>query len=237
METKDPVEYVIYVDESGDHGLTNLNPEFPVFVLAFCIFKVSDYIEKVVPRVQRFKFRHFMHDMVILHERDIRRGSGYFTRLRDPKIKNFFIEELNLLIVESEFEIVSCVLDKQSLRNRGISGNQVYYLAARRGLEAVSDLLQKRLSRENIPVIFESRGKEEDSLLRSEFVSDPQGASQKDVSENYELVIASKKVNSTGLQLADMMARPLAQKWIKPNQNNRTYEIVESKLKKQIVIA
>ncbi|WP_244948789.1 DUF3800 domain-containing protein [Campylobacter hyointestinalis] len=31
--------HIVYVDESGDHSLTNINKDFPVFVLAFCIFK------------------------------------------------------------------------------------------------------------------------------------------------------------------------------------------------------
>ncbi len=28
-------DYIVYVDESGDHGLQNLDPNYPVFVLAF----------------------------------------------------------------------------------------------------------------------------------------------------------------------------------------------------------
>jgi hypothetical protein len=30
-------DYIIYVDESGDHSLTSIDPQFPVFTLAFCI--------------------------------------------------------------------------------------------------------------------------------------------------------------------------------------------------------
>jgi len=32
-------DYIVYVDESGDHGLENVDPNYPLFVLAFCIFK------------------------------------------------------------------------------------------------------------------------------------------------------------------------------------------------------
>ena len=28
---------IAYVDESGDHGLKNIDPQHPVFTLAFCI--------------------------------------------------------------------------------------------------------------------------------------------------------------------------------------------------------
>jgi hypothetical protein len=49
-------DYVVYVDESGDHSLQSIDPNFPVFSLVFCIFKKSDFVETVVPVVQRLKF-------------------------------------------------------------------------------------------------------------------------------------------------------------------------------------
>ncbi len=44
-------DYIIYVDESGDHSLEVVYEEHPVFVLAFCIFKKSDYAKIVVPSI------------------------------------------------------------------------------------------------------------------------------------------------------------------------------------------
>ena len=32
-------DYIVYVDEAGDHSLDHIDSNFPVFVLAFCIFK------------------------------------------------------------------------------------------------------------------------------------------------------------------------------------------------------
>jgi hypothetical protein len=34
-------DYIVYVDESGDHGLRSMDPNYPLFVLAFCIFDKS----------------------------------------------------------------------------------------------------------------------------------------------------------------------------------------------------
>ena len=31
-------DYVVYVDESGDHSLERIDPDYPVFVLALCVF-------------------------------------------------------------------------------------------------------------------------------------------------------------------------------------------------------
>ncbi|MBA2728790.1 MAG: hypothetical protein H0U49_11540 [Parachlamydiaceae bacterium] len=35
-------DYLFFADENLDHGLTSINPENPVFVLVFCIFKKSN---------------------------------------------------------------------------------------------------------------------------------------------------------------------------------------------------
>ena len=75
-------DYIVYVDESGDHGLESVDPHYPVFVLAFCVFSKEDYVGSVAPAIQRFKFRHFGHDMVILHETDIRKDRGDFQFLK-----------------------------------------------------------------------------------------------------------------------------------------------------------
>ncbi|WP_200870131.1 DUF3800 domain-containing protein [Catenovulum agarivorans] len=40
-------DFVVYVDGSGDHSLTSINPDYPVFVLAFCIFYKSHSLAKL----------------------------------------------------------------------------------------------------------------------------------------------------------------------------------------------
>lgn len=52
MEAGEFGDYIVFVDESGDHNLEIVNPEYPVFVLAFCIFRKADYIDIVCPRVR-----------------------------------------------------------------------------------------------------------------------------------------------------------------------------------------
>ena len=66
-------DYIAYVDESGDHGLESVDPNYPVFVLSFCVFNKHYYTRAVVPAVGMFKFKHFGHDLVVLHETDIRK--------------------------------------------------------------------------------------------------------------------------------------------------------------------
>lgn len=70
-------KYIVYVDESGDHGMQSIDDNYPIFVLAFCIFHKAHYGEKIVPALEAFKFRYFGHDQVILHEHEIRITSRF----------------------------------------------------------------------------------------------------------------------------------------------------------------
>jgi len=60
-------DYVVYVDESGDHSLASIDRDYPVFVLALCVFHKRHYAEKIVPAVHKLKFNYLGHDCVVLH--------------------------------------------------------------------------------------------------------------------------------------------------------------------------
>jgi hypothetical protein len=69
--------------ESGHHRLASIDLGYWVFVLAICLFRKNAYINRLVPGLLGFKFRHFGHDGVILHERDIRKDMGSSSTLPD----------------------------------------------------------------------------------------------------------------------------------------------------------
>ncbi|MBI5274428.1 MAG: DUF3800 domain-containing protein [Chlamydiales bacterium] len=71
-------DYIVYVDESGDHSLTSIDQSYPVFVLTFCVFEKTYYSEVIVPAIRKLKFKMFGHDMVVLHEHDIRKKNRCF---------------------------------------------------------------------------------------------------------------------------------------------------------------
>lgn len=43
--------FTLYVDESGDHSLESINPEYPLFVLAFCLAAKADYRARIAPEM------------------------------------------------------------------------------------------------------------------------------------------------------------------------------------------
>jgi hypothetical protein len=47
---------------------------------------------------------------------------------------------------------------------------------------------------------------------------------------NFEIKFVDKRANSAGMQLADLTARPIGLRIIRPKQSNRAFEIIERKL-------
>jgi hypothetical protein len=79
-------------------------------------------------------------------------------------------------------------------------------------------------------VVVENRGKKEDNELELEFrrICDGQNGPGKNLP--FEVIFADKKTNSLGLQLADLVARPIGLHVIRPEQDNKAFEILAKKL-------
>ena len=167
MIEKNYGDYIIYVDESGDHSLDSINKEYPIFVLAFCIFNKRTYTQSAVTKLKEFKFKHFGHDMIILHENEIRRDKGVFKNLRPKSKKVAFIEELTTIIEKEDFTIISTVIRKDKLSSKL---NNPYDIALKYCMERVYKFLEsKEQSNKITHIIVEQRGKKEDEELELEF--------------------------------------------------------------------
>jgi len=225
-------DYIVYVDESGDHGLKNIDPQYPVFVLAFCIFKKTDYFEKLMPAVHEFKFKHFGHDQVILHESDIRRDRGAFSNLKSRERKTAFLNELTDIINDTPFKLVSTVIMKNEYVDHYWFTHPAnpYHVALGYGLERIYYFLSSIGAKQaRTHIVFECRGLQEDQELELEFRRICDGANYPKAQLPFEIVFADKKSNSTGLQLADLVARPIGLHCLKPEQPNRAYDVINKK--------
>lgn len=86
---------VLFIDESGDHSLDVIDPQYPLFVLGGCVIDI-DYHEKVVePRLNQHKKNLFGRDDFILHTADIIRRRGIFQKLTDKEFRERFYRETN----------------------------------------------------------------------------------------------------------------------------------------------
>ncbi len=236
-------DYVIYVDESGGHNLAKIYREYPIFSLAFCIFRKSDYAQLVAPALQAFKFKWFGHDMVILHEHEIRKQTGPFHILTKLSVREQFMSELNGILEAAPMTIIAAVINKSKHVSQYSSPDNPYELSLVFCIERAYEFLrlrQQHLKRTH--VIFEARaGKDkeetgrygrEDEILELEFRRIVQGAHRFQLlaMPGFEIQIVSKKTNSTGLQIADMVARPLGLSVLRPKQENRALEIIKKKI-------
>jgi uncharacterized protein YrzB (UPF0473 family) len=222
--------YVVYVDESGDHGLQSIDPQYPVFVLAFCVFHKRHYSERVIPALHSFKFRHFGHDHVILHENEIRKEQGHFNIFRSRQQKEEFIQELATIVEASNFILISCVIDKTALAKEGGMPPNPYHLALGFCLETLYDFLVEKSQHEfKTHVIVERRGDKEDKDLELEFRRICDGNNKKGQALPFDVVFAHKTANSTGLQFADLIARPVGLSVCRPKQPNRAFEGLKPK--------
>jgi Protein of unknown function (DUF3800) len=231
-------DYIIYVDESGSPVLAADREDFPVFVLVFMIVHKRTYAEQLVPKIQMLKFDFVGHDQVILHERDIRRQSGAFAFLQVSKqIREAFIARTTAIIEEAEISFCCAIIDKISLTKQYADPWSPYDLALTFCLEKASKaLLNKGQEGREVAVVFEARGSNEDQHLELEFRRVIGGkpiigsASQAVAKLTWKPLFVDKRANSTGLQLADLAARPLGLSYLRPEQANRAVKVLKKKM-------
>jgi len=223
-------DYIVFVDESGDHSLESINGDYPIFVLAFCIVAADAYVSQIATAVRRLKWSLFGHDMVVLHEHSIRKKSGAFSKLGKVE-RDQLMQGLTGIIAQAPMTIVAVVIDKVRHKERYQTPEHPYHLAMQYGLERVHDFLHSKGQMERTTkIIFEARGASEDAELELEFrrVCDSQNRNRRIYP--FEIVIADKRINSEGLQLADLVARPIGLHVLRPTQANRTWSVLEPKL-------
>jgi hypothetical protein len=226
-------DYIVYVDESGDHGLESIDSNYPMFVLAFCVFRKDVYLRQCVPALQELKFRYFGHDMIVLHEREIRLARGPFSFLRDAGTRAIFLRDLSAVMKSADFTVIASAIHKERLRGRYAEPHSPYDLALTFCLERLHFYLEEmKGGTKAAHVVFECRGKREDDALELEFRRICDGDNRTGLSRlPFQPVFASKRSNSSGLQFADLVARPIGRHILFPDQENRAYDIIRPKIR------
>lgn len=227
-------DFIVYADESGDHGATSA--QFPVFVLAFCIFNKRRYSQDVTTALTDLKFKWFGHDAVVLHEREIRKQQPPYNFLAVKEKRDAFMTDVGTLIEQAPFTLIATVIRKERI----VSDKQkakwpVYETAMRFGLERVAYFLEENGQGTDTTthVIFETRGKTEDNELELEFRRRAPSLTGWDGKlRKMDIVFAPKTANHCGHQIADLIARPIGLSVLRPDQPNRSFEIIEKKFRR-----
>ncbi len=226
------MSYVFFIDESGDHNLQTGNENFPIFCLAGCIFEQEYYKTIVRPVIDDFKKRFIGRTDVILHSSEIRRQNKQFHFLSDAEKRKDFYEGVNQLILSLDFKIIAAVILKDDhKRIHGESARNPYHVSLEFLLDGYSEFLNSISFLETGYMMSESRGKKEDQLLKKEYFSYKNIGTEK--TKNLENITSfwmeKKHENIAGLQIADLIAYPIASKILRPRDSNPAFNILRSK--------
>jgi len=228
--------YYLFLDESGDHGLNEINPQSSAFLLCGVLISAENYtlINKCIDGLKH----HFWGNKdVILHSRDIRKCDKEFQILLNLDVKKEFYIQLNNCITDGEYTVITSAINKNEyIKKFGRISNNVYELCLSFIIErAVFFLDDIPGPNKTLDIIIEKRGAKEDKALEGHFqrlCARGTGFVGAERLKNYSVTIdfSSKKQNINGLQLADLIAYPSFRYVMEPNRANPSFEVFRSKI-------
>ncbi|MGB8194069.1 MAG: DUF3800 domain-containing protein [Chitinophagaceae bacterium] len=228
--------YYLFLDESGNHGLSCIDESFPVFVLCGVICSHDQYLmlgNKFIALKEKF----WSHDQVILHSSDIRKCEKEFKILFDPDIKSAFYFHLNECMCQEEYTIIASAVDKRRyIEKYGPLSEDIYELSLAFILEqTIHYLTELNEQAKQLRVIIEKRGRREDSNLLTHFHKLRDKGASTITSQHIQSLSPSIKFykkydNKIGLQIADLIAYPIARHIINPGKPNPAFDLIEPRI-------
>lgn len=226
---------ILFLDESGDHSLTKIDSQYPVFVLAGCVIE-EQYHDKGATKILN-DFKHCLFDTtdIILHTADISRNKNGFERLKESDFRELFYRELNAVMKKLDYTVIACAIRKdEHLERYGLNAIDPYMLSLNCVLERFVFMLNEH-GEEGI-IVAERRNAVLDTQLELAFLNlKVQGteyisaSSIRRVVKN--LIFRDKKENVTGLQIADLVASPIG-RFVLGKKIHEDFQIIESKFRR-----
>ena len=137
---------------------------------------------------------------------------------------------LSSIMEVSNFILIACVVDKSRIRRSEGAATNPYHIALGMCLEGLREFLaEKKQDQLQTHVIVECRGKKEDAELELEFRRICDGNNASNLRLPFDVVFADKKTNLAGLQLADLVARPVGINYMRPSQANKAFDVLKPK--------
>lgn len=229
------MRYKLLLDESGDHGLQTIDTGFPVFVLCGVLISDSEY-EKLRHKISELKQKYWSNEHVFLHSRDIRKCNNEFKILFDLEVKKSFYEDWNEIATSIDYCIIVGAIKKEDfIKKYGKLKDDVYEVALSFVMERAIFCLDDQQDVESLEIGIEKRGAKEDKKL-SEHIDRIRAngtyyvTSSRFAKLSLKHKFFSKKDNICGLQLADLLAYPIARYIINPQGVNLAYDLIKSKI-------
>lgn len=226
-------KYFAFLDETGDHDLSFVDENFPLFLLSCCIIEEKEY-ENLQASIDLLKNNYFGTTEVILHSREIRKCEGPFKILFDLDVKKDFYKDLDELITNTNFSIIGSAIDKlEHIKQYGKSAMDPYHISLAFVMERLIHYTKNKDV--EISICIEKRGKKEDLQLLERYNRMMDRGTFYVKSHQFKERITSfkfnhKRDNIVGLQLADLCAYPTARFLINTDEPNPAFDILKDKL-------
>ena len=224
--------YFLFIDESGDHGLTTVDPDFPIFLLCGIIFPEEQY-RITQQKFNTVKSKFWGEKQVIFHSRDIRKCNKEFQILLDNTVKQEFYQALNEVMTQENYRIIAAGIRKDRyIHKYGKLSNDVYEMSLSFIIERAVFLLDDIPGEKVLTIIIEKRGGKEDKNLASHFHKlKARGtgfvSADRIKALKMNIIFKDKKDNVNGLQLSDLIAYPVATYLINPARANPAYDLIK----------
>ncbi len=224
---------VLFLDESGDHSLSKIDPQYPLFVLGGVIME-QDYAEGELPeQLSRFKQSLFGRADIVLHTADLVRNRGGFERMKEPAFRERVYRELNTLMDGLRYTAVACAIRKdEHLARYGVAALDPYLLS----LDILVECFCFEIGRGGTGVIVAEKrdptlDRELDIAWLNLKIQGTRYVQAKDVAARITgLNLRSKADNVAGLQIADLVVSPIGRHVLgKPEKED--FRVVRRKLR------
>ena len=213
--------YRLYIDETGDHCFhnskyTEISKKYLCLIGVMMKRETNLAFHDSLDQLKR-KFLHYdVDDPPILHREDMVNKRNAFRVFQDASIRENWDKDLLKLIESTDFKVIAVLIDKDShgLKKHRRRSHPYHY-----GLEALLERYCSTLLEDHAKgdVMAESRGGKEDNLLKEEYSKIYKFGSHFNSGlkcranlSSKELKLKPKLKNIAGLQLADLLAHPLA---------------------------
>lgn len=219
------MSWLAFIDESGDHGLVNIDPASPMFAITACVFREEEYLTHELSAMGRLKHRFWSHEGVIFHSYDIRKKQGHFSICQDPQVRTEFYEAVSEHFRNSTCTIISAVINKPLYRARYADPVHAYALAVQFVLERIF-----LMTGNGTKIVFESRGAKEDNEVRQWCAR----ISRRNATGNRwtcDIHFAKKAWNVAGLQMADLACGPIIHYVLNPNTQRLDWLAVQPRIR------
>lgn len=226
---------LLYLDESGNHEILKIDPDYPVFVLGGVIVEESYAKTVLESEINCFKSRWFSNTDTVLHTADMVRNRFDFAILKESVVRERFYQDLNAMMRRLDYSVVAVAVHKYQFRDhtrRRYRRLDLYSLA----FELLIEAFYREVAMAGVKgeIVAERRLPELDrSLNRSWDRHLSFGTSNVSSSEIVRRIIGLdlrlKSENIAGLQLADLVVSPVGRHVI-GKREKEDFRIIRSKV-------